>query len=78
MLRSACSGMWHHSRLQQLEFWRRPAQLKIGEIGAHLWHSSFKRQSTYHENGKPGCWSSGGETSSLCHGDALGCGGVEE
>lgn len=28
-LRSACSGMWHHARLQQWEFWRRPAQLKM-------------------------------------------------
>lgn len=27
------------------------------EICAQLWHSSFKRQSTCHEDGKPGCWS---------------------
>lgn len=28
-LGSACSGTWHHARLQQWEFWRRPAQLKM-------------------------------------------------
>lgn len=32
MLRGACSGTWHHARLQQWEFWRRPAPLKMRSV----------------------------------------------
>lgn len=44
MLRSACSGMWHHARFKQWDFYTLLEKSKTVkyEIGAHLWHSSLR------------------------------------
>lgn len=60
MLRSSCSGCGKTS-VGILE----KASTVKDEISAHLWHSSFKRQSTYHKNGKAG-WCPEGAKPHLC------------
>lgn len=44
MLRSACSGMWHHARFKQWDSYTPLEKSKTVkcEIGAHVWHNSLR------------------------------------
>lgn len=44
MLRSACSGVWHHARFKRWDFCTLLEKSKTVkyEIGAHLWHSGLR------------------------------------
>jgi len=80
MLRSACSGMWHHAMFKQWDshtLLEMPETVKY-EVGAHLWHSSLRGQAHTLRMESLDAWLEGIKLGLLCPGNISKHQAVEE